>query len=75
MICFFILNLSFLKVGAATLSLGFVLVAVLAGIMFGDAFFIYFPVKVLACCSILPMSGYIFGYFFAWVARENPKCR
>ncbi|CAK8673436.1 unnamed protein product [Clavelina lepadiformis] len=64
-----------MRTGAVVLVVCSVTVAVLAGVMLGDAFFIYFPLPVLACCAILPMAGYILGYFFAFIARENPKCR
>nr|XP_002124965.2 uncharacterized protein LOC100186727 isoform X2 [Ciona intestinalis] len=64
-----------MRIGGLVLLLCSITVAVLAGIMLGDAFFVYFPVPVLACCAILPMSGYILGYFFAFLFRENPKCR
>ena len=63
------------QTGGVVLVVCSVTVAVLAGVMLGDAFFIYFPLPVLACCAILPMAGYILGYFFAFIARENPKCR
>uniref|UniRef100_H2Y8C2 Uncharacterized protein n=1 Tax=Ciona savignyi TaxID=51511 RepID=H2Y8C2_CIOSA len=61
--------------GGLMLLLCSISVAVLAGIMLGDAFFRFFDASVIACCAILPMSGYLLGYLFALLFRENPKCR
>ena len=49
-------------------------IAVLAGIMFKTSLFEYFPASVVACCAILPMAGYAFGFLLGYVAKETPKC-
>uniref|UniRef100_H2Y8C1 Solute carrier family 10 member 1 n=1 Tax=Ciona savignyi TaxID=51511 RepID=H2Y8C1_CIOSA len=64
-----------MRFGGLMLLLCSISVAVLAGIMLGDAFFRFFDASVIACCAILPMSGYLLGYLFALLFRENPKCR
>lgn len=46
-----------------------------AGILFEDAFFRFFPIELVGVCVLLPFAGYTLGYTFATVAREKPKCR
>ncbi|XP_039267149.2 uncharacterized protein LOC120342401 [Styela clava] len=65
-----------MRFGAVMLVICSITFAILAGLLLGDKFFYFFPTEVVYCAAILPMTGYIFGFCFARLFRENQKsCR
>ena len=49
-------------------------VGILAGLLFEDAFFKFFPMELILVCLLLPVAGYTLGYLLAWLVGQDPPC-
>ncbi|XP_067240035.1 hepatic sodium/bile acid cotransporter [Chanodichthys erythropterus] len=64
-----------IQVGLMILLISFVVIAVLAGITGGRKIFSVLSPQLIATAALMPLTGYICGYFLSTLFRMNAPCR
>ncbi|XP_035277616.1 sodium/bile acid cotransporter-like isoform X3 [Anguilla anguilla] len=64
-----------IKAGMGVLLVCCVPFAVMAGIIMGDILLRILTPRLLATASLMPLSGFLFGYLLSSIFRLNGKCR
>ena len=43
--------------------------------MYRSSLFTRFPLDIIAAISVIPVAGFVFGFFCSWAAQEPPRSR
>lgn len=64
-----------LKVGLSILLIATVAIGILCGITIGGSVWVVFSPQMMAVAALMPLIGYVLGYFVPAVCKVNQKCR